>query len=233
MNFADYFNFLEQKLQIQLQYRMALGRLNTARVALKHQGIWPNRADLIEFAEVTDAFFRANCEPVLGFPIDQASLIEYVEPIQARDALVAAEAAAEQGTWDVAALQVSIAFAYVVWHHGLSRDLDPWHRASSELSGMDREDVHLKRFLEDLERSVLSLQVQAVIDKLGIAPEEYEEFRATHPHARITMGGTPRSSSSGTQAYTQQSVRMGIDLVVRIALKLRGGRNQEVRSYGG
>ena len=233
MNFADYFKELEAKLGVELAYRMALLRLNAARVVLKHQGIWPNRADLLDFAEVIEAFFVTNCEVVFGFPLRRASLIEYVNPEPAREALQKAESQIEGANLDEAAREVAIAFAYVVSHYGLRRQLEPSSRAWTSLGGLEREHADLRRFLEDLEKTVLGIQAHQVVAQLGVAPQEYERFRRSLPYAAISMGGTPRTATRGGQTYTVEGLREAAEFVVKVALRLSSATGEvAVRSYG-
>jgi hypothetical protein len=219
MRFAEYFSALEPKLGRELEYRMSMLRLNAARVMLKHQGVWPHRADVYEFLEVTDAFLNANCEALFDFPLHKASLREFIEPEAARQSLEASESELEAGDLESAAVHASNAFAYIEHHFGLYRLLSPIGMASRVLPY--GEFVELQRFLENLERQVHALQANQVIAQLGVTQAEYETFRRSVPYSAITMAGTPHTTSWGNQTYTADGVRDSIRFVEGVGLALR------------
>src|SRR5271165_711783 len=76
-SFMEYWNLLSKKGVI-LTQQDGMGRLNTARVSLKHHGILCATAELEGMRATTTNFFQENAEKVFDVPFHKISLLALV-----------------------------------------------------------------------------------------------------------------------------------------------------------
>jgi hypothetical protein len=108
-NFIAYWNKLEKK-GVRLSHRVAMERLNAARVNLKHRGVSPSHADIEGFRETVSSFLLENAKEVLGIDFDRLSLTHLLKSDTVRQLLEAAEAALTSGDLQTAMSESAQAF---------------------------------------------------------------------------------------------------------------------------
>ena len=90
--FMDYWDILNKKLAPnEVERKESMRRLNKARVALKHNGIFPSELDIESFRASTTNFFDDNTPIVFNVDLNDISLIEFVPLESSREKLNEAE----------------------------------------------------------------------------------------------------------------------------------------------
>jgi hypothetical protein len=77
-SFQDYLSGLRASYGEDVPFAAAIHRLNKARVSLKHYGIMPHSADVLDFANVAKDFLSANSKKALGVNFERVSLSDLI-----------------------------------------------------------------------------------------------------------------------------------------------------------
>jgi hypothetical protein len=231
MGLMDLINSAQQKSGHEIKYRMAVGRMNAARVSLKHRGIWPNKVDLTEFFAVTQAFIQENCQQLIGFPFSEATMIAYVEPPEARDALHQAHNHIETHNLEEAAKQIAVAFFHIQQYLGLRHVFGGSHFPDHDIARVDDSDA--KRILEKHDVAISNMRTVIGSILLGIDRSEYAEFQRSIPHAHVSPSGEADFHISGNVEFTEASVRKALDFLVRlVVVQLKVDEHSALRAAG-
>lgn len=121
MRFEDYFTSLAPLFPEGVAERMAMLRLNSARVELKHRGTMPSPSEINSFGASVTSFFELNVPLMFGVPLAAVSLAHLVSPPEARDALIRVDKAIEEGRLGDAPKDLALAFAHVLRSRGIHR----------------------------------------------------------------------------------------------------------------
>ncbi|MGJ4971033.1 hypothetical protein ACQR1N_20420 [Bradyrhizobium sp. HKCCYLRH1073] len=89
--FEQYLDKVNEKLEEPLPFRQRLIEINKVRVLSKHNGIPPNRTELIGYVEDARQFFEEACEKLFHSSFWTISLIELLSDGEPRQFLTAAE----------------------------------------------------------------------------------------------------------------------------------------------
>jgi hypothetical protein len=197
-SFLQYFNDLSQKKGIVLTQKRAMGRLNDARVALKHHGTWPSQESVREFVVLTELFLRENCNRAFGFEFDDIDLVDFVVLDQAREHLTEGYVHAKNGELEDAVRHAAIALEFGVRAFAdFSRAFGGKFHARPGTSLNGSEDYYvaeLARIVEQLDRRVTSMERGIAFLASGVDPVRLQRFQGLAPSVQITMSGEPRSS---------------------------------------
>jgi hypothetical protein len=213
-----------------LGHKTSMGRLNGARVGLKHHGTLPSRLDIEAFRSATTAFFEESTPLLFGIGFDAISLISLVANPTARAYLETAELLVGKKQPKEALSQIALAF------DELLEEFDRQHQdafGSSRLRfaqdfsfdsafflGVPRGQFG--RFLDKLRESVEALGEATRIIALGLDYLSYARFRALVPTVLRFEGGSTRVYSGEAQDQaSQQDGEFCLRFVVDTALRLQ------------
>lgn len=213
-----------------LHHRTAMGRLNKARVNLKHHGILPDGSELSGF-RLAAYNFLADAS-VLAFDTDFASetLIELLPEGEVADLLRAAEAATQAGDHRTALENAARAF------NTLNRQTRPndWHgrpvaayRPSPFASAfhLKLEQTAGRKFAKEWDSLLEGVaQISEVTDlaNRGIEHSDYLRFKSVTPSVMVMAGGNTRVVWSGNKTPDAAAAQFCINFVLDTAVRLLG-----------
>lgn len=243
-NFMDYWELLSKKLPTELGYKEAMRRLNKARVALKHHGTLPSKLDIEAFRATITNFFTDSTPLVFGIPFTAISLIDFVQPVEARDNLKEADQLIEESQLTDALDKIALAFQQMLDDYEV-RKQDQFHRSpfffgrdltfyDSFSMGMDRSyytgverqrleyERELAEFVDRVKESLEAIQEAIKILAMGIDYRRYTRFKFFTPHiVRVMSGDYIIHRSRNQEEAAAEDVRFCIDFVVETAIKLQ------------
>jgi hypothetical protein len=234
--FMEYWEILEAKLSTELSQKESMRRLNKARVALKHAGTFPSQLDIEAFRATVTAFFEENTPAIFGTPLSEVSLAEFVQPIEAREKLKAAQSEKNAGHFGEAVTLASVAFELMVYDYEKKKrnvyGRSPFYfgESFSFLSSSmmdigrgfsaDRSARKLGEFIDKVGKSIESVAAAIKVLALGIDYRKYSRFKMLGPSIFRTASGElvvqPRSISA-----TDMDAQFCVDFVIESALRLR------------
>lgn len=231
--FMGYWDLLKPCLELRgkegLTQKTSIGRLNDARVQLKHHGHHPSKFDIQDFRTNARTFFEENTPIVFGLQFADISLIELVKCEAAKNSLKEADKLKGSKTED-ALDKVAIAFAQLIDDYE-NRKKDEFGRSpfffgepSSFTDYFMKFDNEMGSFVTNTNNSIRALQDSVKILSLGIDYRKYAKFRLLTPIIiRIPFG-----------TYNLQRIRLGynvtpqtedvqfcIDFVIECAIALQ------------
>lgn len=246
-SFIEYWDLIRQELpgEAALSQKEAMRRLNKSRVALKHHGTLPSRLALEEFRASVTAFFEDNTPTVFGVEFSDISMIEFVEPEEARRRLETAQHHLAQGNLLKGSSEAAIAFNAMLDDYE-DRKRDRFHRSpflfSQEMRGLDsffmrlatgsasrgggdQLTQRLAEFINKTKASLDSMGNALKVMALGIDYRRYSRFRMLAGTATRMAGGSYRTyrpqDSLGEDSLTPEDVRFCIDFVIEAAITLQ------------
>lgn len=180
----------------------AMKRLNDSRVALKHHGHIPRRADLAEFRVVVSEFYQEAVAEVFGLNWDDVSMSDYVAIPSVREALKSAERSLADNQIDeglsacAGALDDLTTAAVKAAMHGndyrspfdLGEDM---HFKTSSGMGLSRvgPTTKLAEFVDATAESIQAIRQALKIVLLGIDYKSYIRFTRLSPIINKYYGG--------------------------------------------
>lgn len=117
MDFLAYWEEIKRKLPEGLTQKKGMGRLNVARVGLKHHGNMPARSAVQEFRVIATLFFKENTPTVFGVKFEGISMVDLVRDRTIKGVLEEAEELCEQGDFQGAVGRVAVAFYLLLGHY--------------------------------------------------------------------------------------------------------------------
>ncbi|MEW6530343.1 MAG: hypothetical protein AB1473_05870 [Thermodesulfobacteriota bacterium] len=237
-HFMDYFESLNSKLDPkELQQRAAMGRLNKARNALKHNGSFPSQLDVDSYRATTASFFDSNTPLVFGINLDEVSLADFVNPESARQKLKEAQKDIQDGLVADAIDKTALAFAEMIDDYEL-RNRDHFHDSpfwfSSDLfffgpihrNSMDGFpcpcECRLEDFADRVRYAVRGIDEALKVIALGIDYKKYSTFKNLTPSVTRTLGAYQihwRADQQSDRSSVLES-QFCIDFVVECAMAL-------------
>jgi hypothetical protein len=127
MQFMAYWEEIKRKVPDGLTQKKGMGRLNEARVGLKHHGNMPARSAVQEYRSIATLFFEENTPTVFGVEFGGISMTYLVRHPTVRAELEEAERLREQGDLQEAVGRLAVAFYRV---------LDYYHKRNPLVSGL-------------------------------------------------------------------------------------------------
>lgn len=213
----------------------AMKRLNDSRIALKHHGHVPRRADLADFRVVVCEFCQEAVSAVFGLNWGDVSMSDYVAVPSVRDALKRAEQSLSDDKIAEGLSACAEAFDELVaaavkgaMHEDDYRspfDLgEDMRRKTASGMGLSRvgPTAELAEFVDATSESIQAIRQGLKIVLLGIDYKHYSRFTRLSPFIEKTYGGTrtfhqPRRKSPSSAA----DLRFCIEFVLGAALRLQ------------
>jgi hypothetical protein len=232
--FMEYWGFLEPKVGgAGLSQKQAMERFNRARVGLKHAGNRPSQEDIVGYRVAVANFFLENTPTVFGIAFADATLINFVKPVSARQRLVQARASQEEGNPVDALTHAAIAFYEVVegpleqlGSGRLGRVSSQRLKMSSVRRSLDRESSRTLEatadMLDALRSEVESMASTVVVLSLDLDPHRFARFRRVTPAIIKSAGGPYHAVQLGENLdrASQDDVDFCISFVIETAVTL-------------
>lgn len=225
----DHFSAIEAKLGNATSYSASIGRLNTARNAIKHGGIHPAHHEIEGFRASVTNLFEDYSLLVFGVQFGAMSMVSLVANARVRERLQKAEAAIATANYEDAAVDLSWSFEVLVKDYEAGR-VDQWGRSLFErprrFSRLD-----WKEFLE-LTEAIEGVQSQIRILALGVDLHMYMAFRRLVPSPWWAINSEEPSFYEGQmkERPSEAGCRFCLDFVVESALRLQGSPIAERQS---
>jgi len=198
--FMDYWDIIAPKLPgNELFQKESMRRMNKARVALKHHGTFPSSMDIEGFINSTTEFFHQNTPIIFGIQFSEISLIDFIEPNEARTLLKEVEPLLSKNNKYEAIKNISIAFETILDHYEQTAinkygnspfDFGSGFKRSRSAiyshyynSGNTQPDMLVLEALESISSAVRVLS-------LNIDYRKYSKYRIVSLHINKTAGGT-------------------------------------------
>ncbi len=249
VKFGEYFPVIDAVIKPdRLFQQSAMKRLNSACIALKHQGTLPSRLAIEQLRADVTRFFEDNTTLIFGLAFSAVSLVDLVACELARTSLKQAEAHLEKGNREDAAVTVAVAFAQLVDDYD-RRSQNRYGRSpfvfgesfafdSSFFRGAGRRPLYSDeqaRFEDKVMRSVVALQEAMKVLSLGIDYRHYARFRLLTPVVRMTPPGDQHvvqimANMYGRSAWppSTDQCRFCFDFVIESAVHLQAFDFNEV-----
>lgn len=232
---TKYYPKLKTKIPELTPYNDRIVKLNTARGALKHTGLMPEKGSVQDFRDSMGRFFEEITPCVFGVEFDKVSLVSLVAFEMARNHLEAAEESLANGDRFWAIRQIDEAFnhlvgAYNTRQHGPTSQIERIMLQQAPVSPSairrlhptnegDREIIAtFGPLIEHLLRAVREIRDETEILRLGLDLRRYEKFRSYIYQAGIPI---PDTWPPGARDWTDDECRFCIDFVVNSAFGLQ------------
>lgn len=212
-----------------LPQKQSLARLSKARVALKHHGNLPALADIESHRQAVTLFFTEATKLLFDIEFSQISMVEYVEPAEARTHLTSAQMLINVGDMSKASCEVITAFEVMVMNYVQSKGRDPFH-FGSDMSFMSSffmriptdERGDMGRFIDATRGAITSMQQAMRILALGLNYKKYTHFRSLLPSFDWSGNGTPllQTTPERQGKLTNEYLHYCIDYVIECSIKL-------------
>lgn len=230
MEFMGYLTTLAKHLGLSaLPLQSSMHRLNSARVALKHQGILPSKLENEGFRAIIANFFEENTPLLFSREFAAISLTDVVQPDNAREYLKSAEERLSKSLFADALQDTCVAFdQMLVDYEDRKRD-----RFGRSIFGFGRElripvsllneRGALADFMREACDNLNAMQAGFKMLALGIDYSQYLKFRLLTPSFFKNMSGTYKFYEGHTGPVTQskEDVQFCIDFVILSALQLQ------------
>jgi hypothetical protein len=208
---------------------VAMRRLNAARVGLKHQGLIPSKVDMEGYSLTVASFFSSATSDVFGVDFDRVSMIDFVEPQECRDLLIAAEGLRDSGNFSMAAAKLSRAFKKMISHYaedssGYRKSVFDFHQSLSQaMWSLNSRSGVSRQVTQELQRALSTtlepMQSALLILGLGLDFRRYANFQALMPTVRYTDNGEIGQIIGGDQ-LTKQDLDSCMNYVIDSAIIL-------------
>jgi hypothetical protein len=237
ISFMAYWSLLSPKLPNSgLTQKESMRRLNNARSSLKHYGTSSSKSDIEAFRASATDFFEGNTPLVFGVEFSDLSLIELVQCIDAKNNLKVAEELLKENKIEDALDKVALAFAqliddYVRRKPGRFLSCESTTFLGSSLSsslkrfGSSNSERELAAFIDNVKKSIESLQEAVKIISLGLDHRRYVKFRLLTPyivkHLDETYHIIPKGQRGSRGIPTVEDVQFCIDFVIESAVTIQ------------
>ena len=218
VEFLKYFTLIDSKIRPEaLAESGTMGRLNKARVNLKHYSNPPPRSAVEGFRRSSRAFFEANTPKLFGLQFDQVSLSHLVEDAATRETLLEVDKRGSAGDLEPIAEGLAKALAFLFKAYGIDPRTE--HRFPVNLD--DRELRVVGEMLTDHDRELRELRRDVGLLRRGVDLRRLAVFRALTGDAVFMADGSLRIWGGGQKAATAVSVQFCYDFVIDTALQLQ------------
>lgn len=220
-SFLQLFDSVRNRLRSVGEHSAGIRRLNTARVAFKHEGLDCSSNEVGAFAINVEALFSEVCNQELGLDFATLSRIDAIPHRRTRNWLERARESLLSERYTDSIAQSAAALAIYLRHRDLHRNEpnDPGYYIGSDSSELQRMADFVLDYVEP---------IRARLDLLshGIDVVSQEKFEAITPSTHVDHHGTLRQSNNPASARTTDSLREDArfcyDFAVDSALALRG-----------
>ena len=230
------------------QYRIDLGRLNSARVMFKHQGLSAlQRNDVIVFAGNVANFLTDACRAEMNIEFTTVSLADAIGHRRTQNWITMAEDSFDKGDFDDALQRASGAMAIYLAHsnaHDSAFD-DPWPLSPFVHFDLDPNSHLFEEGGPPIDTKWLSnvsdfarwakTRIDDIYDRVrlmarGVDMGAYDKLTTIAPRPILMANGPVRFRDRPARGSpTADDVRFCIDTVIDAALALRSNRPPPVK----
>jgi mRNA-degrading endonuclease HigB of HigAB toxin-antitoxin module len=191
--FLGYWEILKHKLSGEgLTQKTAMSRLNTSRVGLKHQGLFPTKQDIEEFRASAMNFFIDNTSLVFDIDFENISMINLVTYEATKARLEKAEAHRGKEELKQALVEIAFAFAQLINDYETSKQSQFGHSpfffgedmifdSAFSVGIRNLDDNRFSNFIDKVKDSIQAMQNAMKILSLGLDYRRYTKFRLLTP----------------------------------------------------
>jgi hypothetical protein len=220
--FDQYWSSLEAA-GAQIGSREGMRRLNSARVALKHSGLLPDRQEISGFVDLTTNFLIESCLTIFDIDWNSVSRAFLIHNETLRKRIEDAELAIRAGDHAKALAQLKIAFDLAITNRGHDGLYDPRDRissinffnfGSSGGLGTDKTAKALKQLSDVFGEALMVVGYRLDFDG-------YRLLKTHSPVVHYTVGGGSRVEWMHTPTDDSQIVAKCADFVIDTCLRLQ------------
>ena len=234
IRFLEYWEILEQKKGIPMTQKASMEAINRARVAFKHYGIMPSKADIESFRASTLLFLKDNTLPLFGIQFEDVSLLELVTYKRTRDSLTKARSELKKDFVQSLILS-SLAFQQLIDEFESSKK-DRFGRSpfffgepmtflgsfNTGLAGSRvKEMKNLGQFVDKTKQSIESLSEAMKIVSLDLDFKRYTKFKLLTPIIRKNLKGEYSTHWVRNFQPTKDDAEFAIAFVIDCAVSLQ------------
>lgn len=232
--FMQYWDLINQELENQqLTQKESMRRLNRARIALKHDGIYPNPSDIESFRVNSENFFEENTPIVFNIEFNEISLVDLIENEVVKKILKDSQKLIQEEEFKESLELIAIAFEVLISDYEESKrsfGRSPFliGESLSFLSGFTFDRTKDRdRHLSDVYKTTQAIQNVMKILCLNIDYRNYVRFRILTPDFiipgqdfydkyRVVWKGKREE-----REFNEQEAKYCFNFVINSALKLQ------------
>ena len=208
--------------KIELGYKSPMEGLNKARVALKHNGTFPNKAELLGFLVLAEAFISENVLKIFEVELESITLSAMVEYEPVREHLQNAESKLKDSP-AIALEEIAIAFTLFIdyfhaKHSSYGRNA---FQQIPRLRNSSNRDDRLESTLESHKKAIEAIDETLEILMLGIDYIQYSKYRLCVPKITGLMNGELRVQPWRVDEPTSESAQFAHTFVIEQILRLQ------------
>ncbi|MCY4057568.1 MAG: hypothetical protein OXG44_06175 [Gammaproteobacteria bacterium] len=201
------------------EHKASLNRLNTARVAFKHEGLGVvNDGEVRAFVNNVEAFLNEVCDTVLGIDFASLSMGDAIGHRRTQNWLAKAQAALDTGLYAESVAHSAGALASYFHHSNIQ---DP----AILVKPIDPREIRYGDFEDWTGDHIVSLRTRLDLFTRGVDVARYDKFMTLTPRTDIMLGGDiiQKAAAQSIEA-SWEDARFCIDFVVDAAFALRESR---------
>lgn len=183
-DFPGYWSLIEKSSSgITIPEKGRMGALNSARVALKHGGVQPSRAQLVEFQNLVLSFFDNVVPLIFGSSFDSINLTAFVVNDDARKRLESATAAIDADRFSDAVTETAFAFDKILKTSHIARYLEraSMHNVAFLYGDPSGGNGNLRGYIDAINERMNELQQWITVLTLGIDFSRFAKFQTIVP----------------------------------------------------
>lgn len=218
---------------IEITQEASVGKLNDARVNLKHRGNFTSNLDIESFRATATNFFNENTEKVFGIDFSDISLIDIIVNETAKNLLKEANTFLNENDYINSLIKASKAF-YSLLDEYEDKKVGPFGKSLFDFNSSMSSLHHLStgsddllgigKFVEITKEAIVSMGNALKIISLGIDYKKYAKFRLLTPErVRIEAGPDRYYNTQGQNLdnIKRDDVNFCIDFVIETALTIQ------------
>ena len=229
-NFMECFdkinNIIEKDNKSPSLLRASLKKLKDIRGNLKHKCYFPSENDIQEAKYLTINLFNELCEKIYSLNYDEINLVYLLNDSKTKDYLLQINKRDDDKR---IITNLSLAFEYLLKdYENTKRTLyvkSPYQflkrkpKTSHDLK-LDNKDS-MKKFVDELNDNLLSLEENMKILAFGINYNEYAKFRTIVPDVTWFMSGEPMINFRGNETINENELNFCLNFIIESTLRLQ------------
>jgi hypothetical protein len=226
-NFMDYFDKLEQKVNI--SQKESMRRFNKTRVNLKHHGTMVSKLDIDYFKASCLNFFTDNVKSIFDIDFESISLINLVALKAVKEHLEKAELETSNGNYKNAICEITIAFWQMLEEYEENKTKYYGHHSpfffGSDMTFhksffMKIDNDEISKFIDDVQEAISAMQSAIKILSFGFDYRKFTKFNLLTPGYVKTFGGFILNEKNET-LYTVDNIKWCCDFVIECCILLQ------------
>ena len=219
---------------VEISQQPSVGKLNDARVNLKHRGNFTSDLDIESFRATATSFFNENTEKIFGIEFSEISIVDVVKNQEIKAKLKKAERFLNDNKPEESIKEISDAFYEIIndyeskttkflgWNNPFEQtDLDLDLKSTCKYVYDDDEfsDAIITNF-QKIEVSIYLLQETVKLMSWGINYYDYLKFRSIIPPFSLPGQQKLFEKEFKTKEYGEHEVKFCFDFVISLYLTL-------------